>query len=83
MESLSRGYAYFILMKEVSGLFDIKKAGKRIVELRKESKITQMVLADLLGVSFQAISNWERDETMPNISKLPELSRMQYEVHID
>lgn len=69
-------------MKEVSVLFDMKKVGKRIVELRKENKITQMVLADLLGVSFQAISNWERGETMPDISKLPELSRI-FNVSID
>jgi DNA-binding transcriptional regulator YiaG len=44
----------------VIALFDMKKVGKQIALLRKEKKITQMALADLMGVSFQAISNWER-----------------------
>ncbi|WP_246288938.1 helix-turn-helix domain-containing protein, partial [Bacillus haikouensis] len=52
----------------------MKKVGKQIAQLRKDKKITQMELADLMGVSFQAISNWERGKTMPDISKLPELA---------
>ncbi|WP_420488172.1 helix-turn-helix domain-containing protein [Gottfriedia acidiceleris] len=42
----------------------MKKVGRQIAKLRKENKITQMVLADQLSVSFQAISNWERGETI-------------------
>ncbi|QWC24947.1 helix-turn-helix domain-containing protein [Bacillus haikouensis] len=38
----------------------MNKVGKQIAQLRKEKKITQMNLADQVGVSFQAISNWER-----------------------
>ena len=57
-------------------MFDMTKVGKRIVQLRKGNNITQMGLADQLGVSFQAISNWERGHTMPDISKLPELARI-------
>ena len=41
-------------------MFDMNKVGKQIAQLRKEKKITQMNLADQVGVSFQAISNWER-----------------------
>ncbi|MDP5273588.1 helix-turn-helix domain-containing protein [Chengkuizengella axinellae] len=60
----------------------MKQIGRQIAQLRKSKKITQMKLADQLGVSFQAVSNWERGETMPDISKLPELAQI-FNVSID
>lgn len=57
-------------------MFDMNKIGKKISSLRKEKGITQMGLADKLGISFQAVSNWERGNTMPDISKLPELAEI-------
>lgn len=33
--------------------------GKNIAKYRKEKNLTQAGLAELLGVSFQAISKWE------------------------
>ena len=63
-------------------MFDIRKIGKRIAELRKSKNITQMALADMMGISFQAVSNWERGESMPDISKLGELSEI-FGVSID
>ena len=41
-------------------MFDMKQIGKKITNLRKENNMTQMELADKLGISFQAVSNWER-----------------------
>lgn len=41
-------------------MFDTVKVGKTISRLRKEKNITQMGLADMMGVSYQAVSNWER-----------------------
>ena len=38
--------------------------------------MTQMNLADEMGVSYQAVSNWERGNSMPDISKLPELCKI-------
>ena len=35
-----------------------------------------MNVADSLGVSYQAVSNWERGKTMPDIGKLGELSNL-------
>ena len=52
-------------------MFDMQKIGKKISELRKRKNITQMELADQMGISFQAVSNWERGNSMPDISKLP------------
>lgn len=57
-------------------MFDTIKVGKIISQKRKEHNMTQMQLADALGVTFQAVSNWERGNSMPDISKLPELSEI-------
>ena len=56
--------------------FNMDQIGRKISELRREQSMTQMELADKLGISFQAVSNWERGNTMPDISKLPELAEI-------
>ena len=63
-------------------MFDMKQIGKKITDFRKEHNMTQMELADKLGISFQAVSNWERGNTMPDISKLPELATI-FQVSVD
>lgn len=57
-------------------MFDTQIIGNRIAELRKKSNMTQFELADKLGISFQAVSNWERGNSMPDISKLPQISEL-------
>ena len=54
-------------------MFNLRNIGGKIAELRRAKNMTQMELADRLGISYQAVSNWERGNTMPDISKLPEL----------
>ena len=56
--------------------------GKRISEYRKKKNLKQDELAEMLGVSPQAVSKWENDLSCPDISLLPELSRI-LEVSID
>jgi transcriptional regulator with XRE-family HTH domain len=63
-------------------MFNMERVGKKITELRKTHNMTQMELADKMGISFQAVSNWERGNSMPDISKLPELALM-FDVSID
>ena len=50
--------------------------GKRIAALRKEKGLTQEELATHMGVSPQAVSKWENDQTCPDISALPKLARL-------
>lgn len=56
--------------------FDMHRIGRTIAQLRREHNMTQMQLADEMNVSFQAVSNWERGQSMPDISKLPELAEL-------
>ena len=57
-------------------MFDTLKVAKRIRDGRNRKNMTQMELADKMGVSFQAVSNWERGASMPDISKLSDLSEI-------
>ncbi|MBO5095719.1 MAG: helix-turn-helix transcriptional regulator [Bacilli bacterium] len=51
------------------------KIGKFIADKRKEKKLTQQQLAEKLGVSDRAISNWENGKNMPDISLFPIISK--------
>ena len=44
------------------------KIGDKIKELRLENKLTQMQLANLIGVSQKAIDYWERNVNEPKAS---------------
>lgn len=48
--------------------------GKFIAELRKEKKLTQEQLAEVLGVSNKTISRWENGRCMPDLSLLSFIS---------
>lgn len=50
--------------------------GKKISELRKEKSITQEELAEMLGISPQAVSKWENDLSCPDIMLLPEIAKI-------
>ena len=48
--------------------------GERISQLRKDSNISQLQLAQLLGISRQAISKWENDQSSPDTINLIRLA---------
>ena len=54
-------------------MFDTMEIAKRIKAAHIAKNMTQMQLADIMGVSYQAVSNWERGNSMPDISKLADL----------
>ena len=49
------------------------KIGKFIAACRKERKLTQLQLADKLGITDKAVSKWERRIAMPDTSLMLEL----------
>ncbi len=48
--------------------------GTNIKCLREERKLTQDQVAEALGITFQAVSSWERDEYKPDTEKLIKLA---------
>ena len=48
--------------------------GEKLQKLRAREGISQDRLAELLDVSRQAVSKWERDETMPEAEKIIRIS---------
>ena len=50
--------------------------GNRIAMLRRKKELKQDALAEMLGVSPQAVSKWENDQSCPDISLLPKLSQI-------
>lgn len=60
----------------------MNKIGKTIADLRKANNMTQSEVADILGVSYQAVSKWERDESLPDITLLPQIADL-FHITID
>lgn len=50
--------------------------GRRIVYHRKQLGLTQDQLAEKLGVTAQAVSKWENDQSCPDINMLPKLAEL-------
>ena len=55
---------------------DQVKIGRFIAEKRKEQKLTQMQLAEKLGITDRAVSKWERGKSLPDASLMLELCEL-------
>lgn len=58
------------------------RLGEKIRTLRKEKNISQEVLAQYLGLSFQAVSKWENGSAMPDVAMIPAIASF-FEVSTD
>ncbi len=63
-------------------MFDTMKVARKIKEARIARNMTQMNLADAMEVSYQAVSNWERGSSCPDIGKLEQLCQI-LEIGVD
>jgi transcriptional regulator with XRE-family HTH domain len=50
--------------------------GARIARLRKEQGMTQLELAERMGVTDKAVSKWERGVSFPDIASFPRLAEI-------
>lgn len=55
---------------------DNAKIGKLIYKLRKEQNMMQLQLAQQMNISDKTVSKWERGLGCPEVSLLPELSKL-------
>ena len=53
-----------------------KTMGMMIASKRKELSMTQLELANKMGVTDKAVSKWERDLSCPDVSSLPKLAEI-------
>ncbi len=50
--------------------------GRMIAELRKSQGMTQLELAEKMGVTDKAVSKWERDLSYPDVGSIPKLAEI-------
>ena len=67
--------------KSYTGVFNVEKFGKCIAKLRSASGLSQQQLGELLEVSPDIVSRWERGVTCPDIDKFVAISQ-QFNVSV-
>ncbi len=53
-----------------------KSLGALIAEARRKKGMTQLELAEKMGVTDKAVSKWERDLSCPDVNSLPQLAEV-------
>ncbi len=54
---------------------DVEKIGRLIRKIRKNNNLTQEEFAKQYGVTYQAVSKWERGANLPDIALLKQISK--------
>ena len=54
----------------------------KIVDLRKQKRVTQAEMANAVGTSPQAVSKWERGQNYPDIELIPIIAHY-FDISID
>ena len=57
-------------------MFDTNHVSNMLKNARVKKNLTQSALAEKLGVTYQAVSNWERGNSLPDISNLPAICQI-------
>lgn len=60
----------------------MKTIGNKIKELRHSKGMSQKDIADALGITSQAVSKWENDNGLPEMTMLPEIAAL-FGIQID
>ena len=60
----------------------MKTIGMKIKELRRSKGFSQSDVAKKLGVTSQAVSKWETDSSLPEMTMLPDIASL-FGVQID
>ena len=50
--------------------------GEKIAQLRKKNNMTQAELGNALSVTYQAVSKWERGESLPDFDTISRISKL-------
>ena len=65
---------YLIVQYFYGNILFMEQIGSIIKDIRKKNNLTQNEFASILGVTFQAVSKWENDKSIPDITILKEIS---------
>lgn len=57
-------------------MFTVDQVSRMLKEARIKKNLTQSALADRLGVTYQAVSNWERGASVPDVANLSALCEL-------
>ena len=56
--------------------------GNMVATLRKQNGMTQLELAEKMGVTDKAVSKWERDLSFPDVNSIPKLAEI-FDITVD
>lgn len=65
---------YLIVQYFYGNILFMEQIGSIIKDIRKQNNLTQNEFASILGVTFQAVSKWENDKSIPDITILKDIS---------